>query len=123
MPTPNQDRTPSHARPVASACAWLSLLGALAGAALLVAMEVVERRRVSDSCTVLLDRLMWATLAVSSLALIFGLVGIWGRGARPKWLSMAGIIIAVVVAGLILIPRAPGALDDIGSYVCGSSTP
>jgi hypothetical protein len=107
-------------------CAWLSPLIALAAAASLVAMEVMDDRRTTDECanaTVVLDRLLWVALALSAIAVVFGIIGLWSRGGRGKLLSLVGIIGALAVAALILIPSGPGGLGEIGNFVCGSTTP
>jgi hypothetical protein len=107
-------------------CAWVSPLLALAAAASLVAMEVIDGRRTTDECadaTVALDQLLWVALALSAFALVFGIIGLWSRGGGGKLLSLLGIIGALGVAALILIPSGPGGLGEIGSYVCGSVTP
>jgi hypothetical protein len=106
--------------------AWLSPLIFLAAAASLLAMEVMDDRRTTDECadaTVVLDRLLWVAVALSAFALVFGIIGLWSRGGRDKLLSLVGIIGALGVAALILIPSGPGGLGEIGSYVCGSTTP
>ena len=89
-------------------------------------MEVIDGRRTTDGCadaTVVLDRLLWVAVALSAFALVFGIIGLWSRGARGKLLSPVGIIGALGVAALILIPSGPDGLGEIGSYVCGYSTP
>lgn len=125
MLTTSQIRTRSP-RAFPRVGAWLSPLFSLAAAASLVAMEVMEGRRTTDDCadaTLVLDRLLWVALALSAFALVSGIVGLWSRGGRGTLLSLIGIIGALGVAALILIPSGPGGLGEIGSYVCGSSTP
>jgi peptidoglycan/LPS O-acetylase OafA/YrhL len=98
-------------------------LAALAAAGSLIALESIEQRRITDDCPLLLDRLMWASL-FAGLGLVLGLVGFLGRGAMPKWLSGIGIVIALGVGALVLIPSHPdGFLGELGTYVCGSTTP
>ena len=113
------------------AVAFLSVIAAIGAAVSVVLIEVLERRwdalDCSNSGVDLLERLQWTALVLAAVALVLGLVALFGRTPRTSWLGVSGIVISLVVAALMFLPTvmpsAPEGLQDIGSFQCGSSTP
>lgn len=122
-----QSTRPSRPRTIAAICARLSLPTALCAVATLVLMEVLESRWTELDCgdahTRVLDALVLAALAFAAAALALGVAGLFGRGAAPRWWSVAGIAVALGVATPILIQVGPVGVLDLGSYTCMVSTP
>lgn len=97
--------------------ACLTLAGV--GAASLAAKLILGIFRSTDECrtaiTFALDLLIWAALVSSVLAFLLGVVALVLRSGRISR-TLAGTGLAMLVGVLVFFP-------NVGTYVCGSSTP
>jgi len=94
----------------------VALLAATGAVLALVAKLFLENRWTSLTCgdvqTLVLDRLLIASLACSALAVVAGITALACRTRHPVWVILT-VLAAGMVAALILIP------DVLGGYRCG----
>lgn len=115
-PNPEASPRPSGPGPVSRTATPATFVLAAGSVLSLVAKLLLEDRWTSLTCgdtqTLILDRLLLAAPVCSILAVLVGIVALFGHTRQKRWviLSMLG---AGVIIGLILVP------DALGGYVCG----
>jgi hypothetical protein len=114
-----QEASPGRGR-IARAAATVELLLAAGALLSIIAKVFLEGRwallMCGDTHTQVLDRLVFAALVCSIVAVATGIATIAGHTQHKRWVVL-GMVVAGAVVTLIVVP------DALGGYQCGIMTP